>query len=237
MLSNILEALKIAGKIPKRFILQTGGKHCGVHLGPTLNPMEESDPRYTKEPNFYFPQEDVLWKWCAENKVEWNVTRPGFMIGAVPEAAMCIALALALYAAVQKEMGRAIEFYGGGAAWGVEKHLTNARLIGYHAEWLFQTPGSANHILNIADGGTFTYGKFWPILAAANGIEYTTPKSDDSAYTTITMPYAEPPRGFGPAGSFGVSGSYDAWSQRPQVRAKWAVTKGEVRPAAPGRPV
>ena len=221
MMTNLFEALKLSGKIPKRFVLQTGAKHYGVHIGPTLSPMEEADPRYLKEQNFYFPQEDELWKWCKENDVEWNVTRPGFIIGAVPEAAMSIALALACYASVQKELGQPIEFYGGGGAWGAEKHLTSSRLIAYHADWLMQTPGAANEILNIADGGSFAYGKFFPQLAAAYGLTYETPETDASKYQTVTMPNTLPPRGFGPAGSFGVSGSYDAWSQRPEVLAKW----------------
>ena len=227
LLSNLLEALKIAKKIPKKFILQTGAKHYGVHIGPTLSPMDESDPRYLKEANFYFPQEDLLWKWAEETGSTWNVTRPGFIIGAVPEAAMSIALALALYATVQKALDQPLEFPGDGMAWAAEKHVTSSRLIAYHAEWLLKTPGTANEILNIADGGTFAYGKFWPVLAAAFGAGYEVPKEDDASYQPITMPQNLPPRGFGPAGSFKVSGSFDAWSQKPEVRAKWAEIKAK----------
>ena len=225
LLSNLLEALKIAGRVPKRFILQTGGKHYGVHIGPPINPMEESDPRYLKEPNFYFPQEDLLWKWAAENNVAWNVTRPGFIIGAVPEAAMNVALGLSLYAIIQRELGQPIEYPGDGISWAIEKHVTSARLIGYHAEWILKTQGTENEILNVADGGQFAYGKFWPTLAALFGAEYSVPKEDDSAYQTFTMPNTLPPRGFGPAGSFKLSGSFDAWSVRPEVKAKWAEIK------------
>ncbi len=225
LLSNLLEALKIAGKIPKRVVLQTGGKHYGVHIGPNMNPMEESDPRYLREPNFYFSQEDLLWKWAKENGVSWNVTRPAFIIGAVPEAAMNIALALSLYTIVQKELGQSIEFPGDGIAWAIEKHVTSSRLIGYHAEWLFKTPETQNEVLNLVDGGQFSYGKFWPVLAALFNTSYEVPKEDDSAYQTFTMPQNLPPRGFGPAGSFKLSGSFDAWSVRPEVKAKWAEIK------------
>ena len=225
LLSNLLDALKTSGKIPKRFILQTGGKHYGVHIGPTLSPMEESDPRYLRHPNFYFPQEDLLWKWASETGAKWNVTRPGFIIGAVPEAAMSIALGLALYAVVQKELGQPLEFPSDGLAWATDKHVTSSRLIAYHAEWLFQTPNTANEILNIADGGQFAYGKFWPVLASVFGADYTVPKADDAAYQTVTMPETQPPRGFGPAGQFRMSGSFDEWSTRPEVKAKWLEIK------------
>jgi hypothetical protein len=223
----LLTALSLAKKIPKRFILQTGAKHYGVHIGPTLSPMEESDPRYLREANFYFPQEDLVWKWAAENQVQWNVTRPGFIIGAVREAAMSIALGLALYATVQKELGRPLEFYGDGIAWATEKHLTGSLMIAYHAEWLFLTPGTEDQILNIADGGTFAYGKFWPVLSSLFGVEYSVPEVSDDKYQTITMREPLPPRGFGPAGSFKVSGSYDAWAMLPEVKAKWAEIKAK----------
>ena len=53
LLSNFLEAMKVASIKPSRFMLQTGAKNYGVHLGPTKVPQEETDPRITFEPNFY----------------------------------------------------------------------------------------------------------------------------------------------------------------------------------------
>jgi hypothetical protein len=51
LLSNFVEALKLSDIKPKRFMLQTGAKNYGVHLGPTKVPQEESDPRVEFEPN------------------------------------------------------------------------------------------------------------------------------------------------------------------------------------------
>ena len=61
LLKNFVGALKVAGVRPKRFMLQTGAKNYGVHLGPTKVPQEESDPRVELEPNFYYP---VSWLSC-----------------------------------------------------------------------------------------------------------------------------------------------------------------------------
>lgn len=55
LLRNFVEALTLAEVKPKRFMLQTGAKNYGVHLGPTKVPQEESDPRVELEPNFYYP--------------------------------------------------------------------------------------------------------------------------------------------------------------------------------------
>ena len=88
LLSNFLEAMKIASITPKRFMLQTGAKNYGVHLGPTKVPQEESDPRVTLEPNFYYPQEDLVDEDCRNTGCGWNICMPGPILGAVPDAAM-----------------------------------------------------------------------------------------------------------------------------------------------------
>ena len=61
LFTNFLNALTISNIIPKRLLLQTGGKHYGIHLGSTLSPQEET-PCFHGEPNFYFPQEDFPWE-------------------------------------------------------------------------------------------------------------------------------------------------------------------------------
>jgi hypothetical protein len=134
--------------------------------------MEESDPRYAREKNFYFTQEDILFEWCNENHVEWNVTRPPFIVGAVRDAAMNVVYGLAIYASVQKELGHKLEFPADIAAWEVEKHLGSAVLIGYHAEWAVLSETTRNQVLNIADESMFSFGKFWPVLASWYGLEY-----------------------------------------------------------------
>ncbi|TVY87743.1 Uncharacterized protein LAWI1_G007226 [Lachnellula willkommii] len=141
LLSNFLSALTINATIPTRFLLQTGAKHYALHLGPTRVPMTEDAPRIP-HPNFYFPQEDALSAWCLHHHTSWTVTRPGFIIGAVREASMNITHALAVYANVQKELGRALEFPADIAAWDANKDLSVVRLIAYHAEWAVLTAGA-----------------------------------------------------------------------------------------------
>jgi len=226
LLSNFLSALTISHITPQRFVLQTGAKHYGLHLGPPLTPEAETDPRFLGAPNFYFPQEDLLWEWAATHKVGWNVTRPGFIVGAVRDAAMNVPYGLALYAAVQKELGRRVEFPGDVDAWDVENHMSSAKLIGRHAEWAVLNPQAKDQVLNISDGSMFSWGKFWPLLAGAYGAEYGTPETDDAKFTTVTMPVAPPPRGFGPAGKLRVSWTFEAWAQEAEVKRAWTRLRG-----------
>lgn len=221
LLTNFLSALTISRVIPRRFVLQTGAKHYGLHLGPPLTPETESDPRFLAAPNFYFGQEDALWKWASTSRVEWNVTRPGFIVGAVRDAAMNVPYGLALYAAVQKELGLPVEFPGDADAWDAENHMSSAKLIGRHAEWAVLSPQAANHVLNISDGSLFSWGKFWPMLAASYGANYGVPVSDDSKYTTFTMPTTPPPRGFGAAGKFRFSWLFEEWAKKSEVKEAW----------------
>ncbi|KAJ7741600.1 hypothetical protein DFH07DRAFT_964943 [Mycena maculata] len=91
LLANFLSALTLANIAPRRVMLQTGAKHYGVHLGSPKVPQDETDPRVLVESNLYYPQEDLLFDWCARIGAAWNVIRPGPILGAVPDAAMNLA--------------------------------------------------------------------------------------------------------------------------------------------------
>ncbi|KAL0254862.1 hypothetical protein SLS55_009386 [Diplodia seriata] len=196
LFSNFLSALNLADIKPRRVLLQTGAKHYGVHLGPPKVPQEESDPRVTIEPNFYYPQEDYLVDWCEEMAgVGWNVIRPSFVLGAVPDAAMNLVFPIAAYTAVCKHLGQKLEFPGDLEAWERPLDLSSAMLNGYQAEWAVLDDGTANEAFNAADGSTFAWGQFWPRLAACCGVEWTGPELDETAYDAMTIPREETPRG------------------------------------------
>lgn len=89
-------------------------------MGPATNPSFESDPRVTLEPNFYYPQEDLLRKYCEASGAAWNVVRPSYIIGAVRDNVLNFLPGLAVYAAVQKHLGRELLFPGDFVAWDKE---------------------------------------------------------------------------------------------------------------------
>jgi len=88
----------VAQITPKRFVLQTGAKNYGLHLGPHRTPATESDPRVLLQPNFYYPQEDIVFEYCQKHDIGWNVIMPGWIIGAVTGGAMNALNPLAVYA-------------------------------------------------------------------------------------------------------------------------------------------
>lgn len=45
-------------------------------MGPARTPYVESDPRVELEPNFYYPQEDLLFAHCQKHGIHWNIICP-----------------------------------------------------------------------------------------------------------------------------------------------------------------
>lgn len=133
LLSNFLGALKIASIRPKRFLLQTGAKNYGGHLGPTKLPQEETDPRIEFEPNFYYPQEDLLWEFYESTGCGWNICMPGPILGAVPDAAMNAAFPLGVYASVCKKLGQPLEFPGDIHSWQSNQSTSSSMMNAYSA--------------------------------------------------------------------------------------------------------
>lgn len=165
-----------------------------MHLGPTTVPQEESDPRVLLEPNFYYPQEDYLFSYCAQHSIGWNVVRPSFILGAVPDAAMNLCFPLAVYASVCKHLGQPLEYPSDLTAWETTQVQSSAMLNGYLEEWAVLTDAAENEAFNACDDSAFAWGKFWPKLAEWYGIEYRRP-DPDAEYHEITFGHEPPPRG------------------------------------------
>lgn len=202
-------------------MLQTGAKNYGVHLGPSAIPQEESAPRVTLEPNFYYPQEDFLWSFCAEHSIDWNICMPAGILGAVPDAAMNLVFPLGVYASVQKHLGETLEFPSDLQAWEVNRCMSSSRMNGYMEEWAVLTDSTKNEKFNTMDGTTFTWGNHWPKLAKSYGINYGLPSMDESAYTIVKSKHDPPPRGFGPPATYRIQFSLVNWARQEKVQRAW----------------
>lgn len=202
-------------------MLQTGAKNYGVHLGPSATPQEETTPRVTLEPNFYYPQEDFLWSFCADRGIDWNVCMPAGILGAVPDAAMNLVFPLGVYASVQKYLGEKLEFPSDLQAWEANRCMSSSRMNAYMEEWAVLTDAAANEKFNTMDGTTFTWGNHWPKLAKSYGIDYERPSMDDSVYTVVTSKYDPPPRGFGPPGMYRIRFRLVDWARQDKVQKAW----------------
>lgn len=211
----------LAQTVPKRVLLQLGAKYYGVHLGPSTVPQEESDPRVLIEPNFYYPQEDYLVKFAQHHNIGWSVIRPSWIPGAVPDAAMNLCLPLAIYAVVQKSLGRPLEYPSDLVAWEVNQTMSSAMMNGYLAEWTVLAEQAKNESFNASDDCAFTWEKFWPKLAKRFDMEWKGPVDDPSQYNETEMQYNPPPRGYGPPGKVRTRFTLTEWAKKLEIQAAW----------------
>jgi hypothetical protein len=63
----------------------------------------------------------MLFEYCKRSGAKWNVVRPSYIIGAVRDNILNFWPGIAVYAAVQKHLGRSLDFPGDFAAWDKEQ--------------------------------------------------------------------------------------------------------------------
>jgi nucleoside-diphosphate-sugar epimerase len=153
----------------------TGLKH---YLGPFEayaagetpdTPFHEDEPRLDV-PNFYYAQEDELFRAAAENGFTWSVHRAHTVIGHAVGNAMNMGMTLAVYAAICRETGRAFRFPGSQTQWDGLTDMTDAGLLADQMIWASTEDGGRDEAFNIANGDVFRWRWMWPRLAALLGV-------------------------------------------------------------------
>lgn len=225
LFTNFLQALPLSNIQPKRFLLQTGAKNYGAHIGRVRTPLVESDPQPRHlEPNFYYPQEDLLKSYCRENNIGWNIIMPAAIIGAVNNAAMNVYHSYAVYAATQAYKHEPIAFPGDWQQWQYESHSCSARLTGYLSEWAVLEEKCKDQAFNTQNGGPLSWDRFYSELARWFGVEkgVVPPPDDDSSFQVQKgRAGADTPLGYGPPVVSRSSFTLTEWAMRPGNAQAW----------------
>jgi len=174
MVRNLLDELRPAGNL-QHVALVTGLKH---YLGPFESyakqkpetPFREEQPRLPIE-NFYYVQEDEVFKAAQAQGFSWSVHRAHTIIGYALGNAMNMGVTLAVYAAVCRETGQPFVFPGSPMQWDGLVDVTDARVLARHLEWASTSPGGRNEPFNIVNGDIFRWHWLWPKLAAYFDLE------------------------------------------------------------------
>lgn len=164
MLVNSVTALHRAGKALQRVVLVTGTKYYGVHLGPVKTPMREADPRHMP-PDFYFDQIDWLAGYQRGKRWSWTELRPQTLCGFAPGTAMSIMPAIAVYAAISRELGLPLRFPGKPGTYDTIYQVTESAHFAGAARWAATEPRAANQAYNITNGDYFRWRNVWPRIA------------------------------------------------------------------------
>ncbi len=164
MLVNAVTALHGASPQLQRVVLVTGTKYYGSHLGPVKTPMRESDPRHMP-PNYYFDQIDWLTDFQRGKAWDWVELRPQTLCGFAPGSAMSILPAIAVYAAISKELGLPLRFPGKPGAYGTIYQVTESTHLANAALWAATDQRCGNEAFNITNGDYFRWRNLWPQIA------------------------------------------------------------------------
>ncbi|RQO40520.1 NAD-dependent dehydratase [Chryseobacterium sp. KBW03] len=176
LVRNLLNVLS-PKKSVKHVALVTGLKH---YLGPfeayakegilPETPVREEHPRLPL-PNFYYAQEDEVYKASERDGFTWSIHRPHTVVGYAIGNLMNIATTLAVYASICKETGRKFIWPGSEAQWNGVSDVTDARILGKQLVWASTTESAKNQAFNITNGDVFRWKWLWKRLANWFGVE------------------------------------------------------------------
>ncbi len=165
MLVNAVTAVEGASLALARVVLVTGTKYYGSHLGPFKTPARESDPRHLP-PDYYFDQIDWLTAFQGGKPWDWVELRPQTLCGFAPGTAMSILPAIAVYAAISKELGLPLRFPGKPGAYDAIYQVTESSHFAAAALWAATEPRCRLEAFNITNGDYFRWRNVWPRIAA-----------------------------------------------------------------------
>src|SRR5262245_49466054 len=165
MMVNAVTAIDAASSALRRVVLVTGTKYYGSHLGPFKTPARESDPRHMP-PDYYFDQIDWLTALQKGKSWDWVELRPQTLCGFAPGTAMSILPAIAVYAAISKELGLPLRFPGKPGAFAALYQVTESSHMANAAFWAATEPRCALEAFNVTNGDYFRWKNLWPKIAA-----------------------------------------------------------------------
>jgi nucleoside-diphosphate-sugar epimerase len=164
MLVNAVTAIAQGSPALRRVVLVTGTKYYGSHLGPFRTPARESDPRHMP-PDYYFDQID--WLAGFQRGKPWDMVelRPQTLCGFAPGTPMSILPAIAVYAAICKELGLPLRFPGKPGAYRAVYQVTESAHLAQAALWALTEPRCGGEAFNVTNGDYFRWINLWPRLA------------------------------------------------------------------------
>jgi len=164
MLVNVVEAVEpVAGGL-RHISLMQGYKVYGAHLGPFKTPARETDAGHMP-PEFNVDQQDFLERRQQGKAWSWSAIRPAVVGGFALGNPMNLAMVIAVYASISRELGLPLRFPGKPGAYDKLLEMTDAGLLAKATVWAATDPRCANQAFNINTGDLFRWSELWPKIA------------------------------------------------------------------------
>ena len=174
MLVNTLDAIEPVALGLEHVSLMQGYKVYGAHLGPFKTPAREDDPPHMP-PEFNVDQQRFLEQRQAGAAWSWSAMRPSVVCGFALGNPMNLAVLIATYATIAKELDVPLRFPGRPGAWTSLIEMTDAGLLAEATVWAATTPACANQAFNINNGDIFRWQDMWPVIADYFDIDSAAP--------------------------------------------------------------
>jgi nucleoside-diphosphate-sugar epimerase len=174
ILRNLLDAVEAASPALEHVTFYQGGKAYGADLGPFKTPAREDDPRLMP-PNFYYDQEDFLRERQRGTRWHWTALRPEAVCGFAVGNPMNLAMVIAVYAVISKELGLPLRFPGTESAYRALYQVTSADILARATVWAGTHTAARNEIFNITNGDYFRWQHMWPRIAKMFDMEIADP--------------------------------------------------------------
>lgn len=164
MLVNVIEAIEPVANDLAHVSLMQGYKVYGAHLGPFKTPAREDDAGHMP-PEFNVDQQDFLEARQRGKAWTWSAIRPSVVGGFALGNPMNLAMVIAVYASMSKELRVPLRFPGKPGAFDKLLEMTDAGLLARATVWAATDLRCANQAFNISNGDLFRWNDLWPKLA------------------------------------------------------------------------
>ncbi|RJS26084.1 NAD-dependent dehydratase [Corallococcus sp. H22C18031201] len=174
MLVNVVNALEPIAPGLRHISLMQGYKVYGAHLGPFKTPARETDAPHMP-PEFNVDQQAFLESRQHGKAWTWSAIRPSVVGGFALGNPMNLAMVIAVYASMSKELGIPLRFPGKPGAYDKLLEMTDAGLLAKATVWAATREQCANQAFNINNGDLFRWSEMWPRLARYFELEVAPP--------------------------------------------------------------
>lgn len=174
MLVHAVEAIEEASPHLMHISLMQGYKVYGAHLGPFKTPARETDAGHMP-PEFNVDQQNYLENRQKGKNWTWSAIHPSVVGGFALGNPMNLAVSIAVYASICKELGLPLRFPGKPGAYDKLLEMTDAGLLAKATVWAATDIRCANQAFNINNGDLFRWSEMWPKIARYFDLETAPP--------------------------------------------------------------
>ncbi|MDJ1467637.1 SDR family oxidoreductase [Xanthocytophaga flava] len=174
MLVNVVTLVEEIASQLQHISLMQGYKVYGAHLGPFKTPARETDAGHMP-PEFNVDQQQFLEKRQKGKNWTWSAIRPSVVGGFALGNPMNLAMVIAVYASISKELNLPLRFPGKPGAYDKLLEMTDAGLLAKATVWAATELRCANQAFNINNGDLFRWNEMWPEIARYFQLEIAPP--------------------------------------------------------------